>query len=314
MSDALYPTERAARDVSFELDEFTLVGADRLELAGRWFGVRGRRFVRPTLTLLVGDESIRSLADLEHKPWAAEEGAPWTASFPLEGDPAELEAIELAVAPGITLSLPRPAGTGGRSSAQGTPAPDESREAGGRTGESRAAERGRDGDLEAAEKRIGELEAERDDWKRELDRFHDELEQVHTEHEQLNSELDRLRADRRALRDQRDRVRVEFDQLRRERDQLLGERDELPGARDQLLGEPDQLRTGRDHIREELAGTEHQARASGRPDTAAAARAPRYDPPPRRRRRKANWGGRVLAVIVLLGVIAVLVVLVRHVS
>ena len=89
MPEALYPAEETAQDVSFELDAFALIGADRLELTGRWFGVRGRRFVRPMLTLSIGDESQRSLADLEHKPWAAEDGQPWTAAFPLEADAAE---------------------------------------------------------------------------------------------------------------------------------------------------------------------------------------------------------------------------------
>jgi prefoldin subunit 5 len=280
MPEALYPAEETAREVSFELDQWALVGADRLELAGRWFGVRGRRFVRPMLTLSVGDESQRSLADLEHKPWAAEEGEPWTAAFPLEATPAELEAIELAVAPDITLSMPLPAGTGGRSRPKSTAKRGtESREA---TDALRAeAERARNGQLDAAENRIGELEAERDDLKRELDRFHDELEQVHAEHEQLNAELDRLRADRRALREQRDRVRIEFDRVRGERD--------------------------------ELASAEHVVRAPSHPQTAAVTRAPRYEPPPRRRRRKANWGGRVLAVLVFLSVIAALLVLVHHV-
>jgi hypothetical protein len=259
MPEALYPAEETAREVSFELDQWALVGADRLELAGRWFGVRGRRFVRPMLTLRVGDESQRSLADLEHKPWAAEEGEPWTAAFPLEATPAELEAIELAVAPDITLSMPLPAGTGGRSRPKSTAKRGtESREA---TDALRAeAERARNGQLDAAENRIGELEAERDDLKRELDRFHDELEQVHAEHEQLNAELDRVR------------------------------------------GEPD-----------ELASAEHVVRAPSHPQTAAVTRAPRYEPPPRRRRRKANWGGRVLAVLVFLSVIAALLVLVHHV-
>jgi len=77
MPEALHPAEETAQDVSFELDAFTLVGSDRLELTGRWFGVRGRRFVRPMLTLSVGQESQRALADLEHKPWAAEDGEPW---------------------------------------------------------------------------------------------------------------------------------------------------------------------------------------------------------------------------------------------
>lgn len=336
MPEALHPAEESAHDVSFELDEFTLIGTDRLELTGRWFGIRGRRFVRPMLTLLVGDESQRSLADLEHKPWAAVEGEPWTAAFGLEAEPAALEAIELAVAPDVTLTLPLPAGTGGRTRPKGPAkratksrqatdarraeaealrgrlagaerALEQEPAAGGGIGESLAAERARNGQLVAAEKRIAELEAERHASKRELDRFHDELEQVHAEHEQLNSELDRLRADRRALGEQRDRIRIEFDRVCREREELRRERDELLGRFDQLRGEFDHLRDERD----ELANADVRApRHSGR---AAAAPAPRYGPSGRRRGRKTNWGGRALAVIVLLSVIAVLLMLVQHV-
>jgi prefoldin subunit 5 len=343
--EALHPAEETAHDVSFELDEFRLVGTDRLELTGRWFGVRGRRFVRPMLTLLVGGESQRSLADLEHKPWAAVEGEPWTAAFGLEADPAELEAVELAVAPDVTLTLPLPTGARGRTRPKAPPkratksrgasdarraeaealrarlavaerALEQERAAGGRIGESLAAERARNGQLVAAEKRIAELEAERHASKRELDRFHDELEQVHAEHEQLNSELDRLRADRRALGEQRDRVRIEFDRVCRERDDVRRERDELLGGFDQLRGERDQLRGEFDHLRDErdeLASTEHAVRAPRQAGRAAAARAPRYEPPGRRRGGKTNWGGRALAVIVLLSVIAVLLMLVQHV-
>ena len=43
----------APEQTGFELDRFQWAGEDRLEVEGRWFGVRGRRFVRPVLTVYV---------------------------------------------------------------------------------------------------------------------------------------------------------------------------------------------------------------------------------------------------------------------
>jgi hypothetical protein len=93
--------------ISFELERFERVD-ERLELRGRWYGVRGLRFVRPTLTLVYDDRSTsRALADLEHKPWAPFDGELWEAAFPCPADIGALDA-ELAVAPGIAIPLPAP--------------------------------------------------------------------------------------------------------------------------------------------------------------------------------------------------------------
>jgi hypothetical protein len=78
-------------------------------VAGRWFGVRGRRFVRPTLTLLHKGDAVRALADLEHKPWAPEDGEVWTAAFSVDHGLDEAREIELSVAPDIVVGL-RPRG------------------------------------------------------------------------------------------------------------------------------------------------------------------------------------------------------------
>ena len=89
----------------FELEQFERSG-DRLRVAGRWSGVRGMRFMRPTLT--IGDR--RMLAVLDHKPWAPEEGQVWVAEFPWNGDPAEVDPTraELAVAPSVAVRLSSP--------------------------------------------------------------------------------------------------------------------------------------------------------------------------------------------------------------
>ena len=106
MAKALQPAVTAG-SIFFELDRFDSSEGDRLELSGRWFGVRGRRFMRPSLVLIADGANFRALADLEHKPWAAEDGERWEAAFPWSAD-AELLEAELSVAPDITVRLPAP--------------------------------------------------------------------------------------------------------------------------------------------------------------------------------------------------------------
>jgi len=113
MSKTLVPLASGSSDVVFELERFELSGEDRLELSGRWFGVRGRRFIRPTLTLVADGENYRALADLVHKPWAAEDGEPWEAAFVCGLGGAEVVDAELTVTPDITVSLPAFGGSGG---------------------------------------------------------------------------------------------------------------------------------------------------------------------------------------------------------
>ncbi len=107
MAEAVESPSAAARGIAFELDRID-AGKDRLEVNGRWFGVRGRRFIRPSLTLVADEEQRRLLADLDHKPWAAEEGEPWMAAFPYEEQDEQWLEAELNVAPDITISLPLP--------------------------------------------------------------------------------------------------------------------------------------------------------------------------------------------------------------
>jgi hypothetical protein len=95
--------------VSFEVDRFAWVDG-RLEVTGRWYGIRGRRFLRPTLDVEVDGSPRRMLAVLEHKPWAADDGEEWMAAFDWNGDPVALAVAELAVAPELAVVLPPPTG------------------------------------------------------------------------------------------------------------------------------------------------------------------------------------------------------------
>ena len=104
--------------VTFEVERFEWVDGDRLEVTGRWYGLRGHRFVRPVLVVQAADhEQRRLLAVLDHKPWAAEDGDEWIAAFPWEGEPLELTSAELAVAPSLAVDLPVPRVPGERGTA-----------------------------------------------------------------------------------------------------------------------------------------------------------------------------------------------------
>ena len=96
--------------MTFEVERFEWASDDRLEVVGRWFGLRGHRFLRPTLDVEVRGERRRMLAVLEHKPWAAEEGEEWMAAFAWAGDQAQLDEAELTVSPDLAVQLPLPDG------------------------------------------------------------------------------------------------------------------------------------------------------------------------------------------------------------
>ena len=95
----------------FELLRFEWDGEGRLEVEGLWTGIRGTRFVRPTLVTR-GPEPRRLLAALDHKPWEPAEGKPWLAAFPWEGGEPDFSAAELSVAPGVEVELPAAGGRG----------------------------------------------------------------------------------------------------------------------------------------------------------------------------------------------------------
>src|SRR6185295_5341406 len=105
MSSAPAPT---APGVTFEVERFEWAADDRIEVVGRWFGLRGHRFLRPTLDVEVGGERRRMLAVLEHKPWAADEGEEWVAAFAWTGQRAPLDDAELTVSPDLAVQLPLP--------------------------------------------------------------------------------------------------------------------------------------------------------------------------------------------------------------
>ena len=98
----------AAGAAVLEIERFEFAKPDRIEIVGYWSGLRGRRFMRPTLVLKGEGGQKRLLALLEHKPWAAADGEPWTAAFAWHGEVVKFESAELNVGSGIDLVLPSP--------------------------------------------------------------------------------------------------------------------------------------------------------------------------------------------------------------
>jgi predicted nucleic acid-binding Zn-ribbon protein len=131
-------------DISFELDRFEWATPDRLEVAGRWHGVR-RRLARPTLVVEVNGKPRR----LQALPQSGSvTPSDWHAAFPWEGEMLKLNGAELEVGRSIVVELPRPR----RSKARR--APDESSRVLAAT--SRSA-RSDSGELESARRQAADL-------------------------------------------------------------------------------------------------------------------------------------------------------------
>ena len=225
--------------IAFAAERFHWSAPDRLELTGRWTGVRGIRFVRPTLVLVTGDEHRRLLADLDDKPWPAEEGVPWSAAFPWTGDPLDAEAAELTVGPGMLVRLEAPELPAGapRRPRPAPEAPAEPRElaADPRPVPAPAAP----GPAAPAPNRPGDTRG---------------LVQRAADTERAERELAAERARRLELESEHERLEREIAALRRERDDLLRLRDEAVRARNVVTRERDAAAVVRDRLERERVG------------------------------------------------------------
>src|SRR5215218_3716173 len=108
MSTSGYPEAPPASDVAFDVERFEWTAVDRLEVRGRWTGVRGRRFMRPSLNIGVSRGRRRLIALLDHKPWAAGDGDAWVAAFRWEGERGDVGPAVLEVGAGLQVQLPAP--------------------------------------------------------------------------------------------------------------------------------------------------------------------------------------------------------------
>jgi hypothetical protein len=227
--------------IFFELDQFQLADDARLEVRGRWFGVRGRRFVRPTLMLQADGARHRALADLEHKPWLAEDGEPWEASFSCEVDGAEVREAELAVAPDIAIPLPAP---NGRRRRPTRIAADGARDRRPGTRQRQSTEERREDELVAARLEIERLRSELVAARLEIERLRSELEASNEARLEAQGKRDHAARERDEARSavtraeaERDEARSALARVQAERDETLATYATLAQARDQALSE-----------------------------------------------------------------------------
>jgi hypothetical protein len=258
-------TQPTASGVVFEVDRFEWV-AERLELAGRWYGLRGHRFMRPLLIVDADDGPRRMLAVLDHKPWAAEDGELWVAAFPWEGEPVETSRAELAVAPSVEVELAPPAVPGrprrraspARSRKEKTPPVDEVAALRAQLASEQRTVRRLAAELDAANDRLGALESA-DAQRAELERVRDtalaERDEAQTSLEDARraaaAEADDARAraalDHDSVRDERDAAVRARAAAQHERDEALDQRSVSDWERKAALAERDVALSERDH-------------------------------------------------------------------
>jgi hypothetical protein len=241
----------ATTRVTFEVERFGWVADDRLEVAGRWFGLRGHRFLRPTLDIEVDGHHRRLLALLEHKPWAADDGDEWVAAFSWQGEPVHIPGAELAVGPDLTIELPGPAG--GRSPAPKRAAP--------QTRDVLAAARPRS-DIELdlatardeAERLAGELERQRATHAARAEELQRRLSAEHEAVASLKEELAAARAAAAAREAERSR----------QIEELSAERDAAVAASSAALAETKRVESERDAALRKRAAIEQERDAAVR--------------------------------------------------
>jgi hypothetical protein len=261
---------------SFEVERFELAGDACLEVRGRWFGVRGRRFMRPALTVVSDGREQRLLAVLDHKPWTAEEGEAWLAAFPWSSDPAVLGETELTVAPDLTVPLPPPSTRSAGRRPRRARSPHSAARAARATDDDRPPNRGgvddprtpagrlraeRDAALRSRNEALAELDA----VKRDRDRLGNDLRKalaacdtaIAERHDAVEAEVSLRIADLRAEAEreraaaglaartarERDAARATRDEMARERDEARAERDAARQERNRMLAERDTAQT-----------------------------------------------------------------------
>lgn len=329
---------------AFELDQFT-ADEQRLQVSGRWLGVRGRRFVRPSLTAVVDGHSTRALAELEHKPWAADDGDEWVAAFQWRGPLDDVEEFELAVAPDLLVRLPppdealpeavlpvvAPKEEAAPAQADREPVPargaaQEVREQAVAVQHNALAVRDRAlADLDAAIAMRDGLRAEVDQITADRNRLRGELEQAGDDHERVRRELQRAASERGRLSAELDHVTAERDQFNSERHALEAE---LGRVRAQLRMAQSDLALARQPVSPppappaaEVATSRPTEVAPSRPTQIATTRPAAVTPPaafvpalPTRPRTQfrtlGTWSVRALTVALIIAALVLLLIVV----
>ena len=244
-------TARGSDDarIEFALDSFDLADG-RLVVAGRWYGVTGRRFVRPVLEV---DGKRRVIAVLDHKPWPAIEGAEWLAAFPHDG-PAGPSRLQ--VAPDIAVELP-PAGP---EAGDGRPRlariarvvekPKPKPEA--KAKPERAPARRESAEREPIDAELEAMRKEKDDARAETERLRSELDQTKREVERLSEELRHAHTDTDRLRTEVSHARAELNTVKAGQDQTQAKAQSVEADAARLRTDAQRARAERDAAKAEL--------------------------------------------------------------
>lgn len=253
------------REVSFELERFRWVADDRLEIEGRWEGLRGRRLVQPVLSLQAGGVAHR-LPGLPGGQLGSDPGVRWKATFAWDGDPVDVTDAELEVGRNIVVELPplhrRRSRPPARAQARVTGEAELLEQEVAHLREQLSALQAGHEHAASAEPAdsLPPVEADRDRH----EPLRRELEEVRAEHEQLRETHAALQEEHERLRDEHDALDDRHAMLLAQSGGLRGELDEAAEAQVRLTAE---LRTLRDELdagraeREQLAGDAWQLRA-----------------------------------------------------
>jgi hypothetical protein len=224
------------------------VDGDHFVVRGHWSGVRGMRFMRPTL--VVGGRPL--LATLEHKPWAPESD-PWVAAFPWPGGKADLKTMALAVAPSVTVALVPggkvPAGKPAAKKPAAAPAPEPAQD-----GDRRRLDRLQT-EVGFLREQIEDLATERDALRAERDALQTDRDAVRTtasDAEAAGRRLERAVTDERrsaeTAREEREAAERERRRLQAQRDEAVAAVAQLEGARDEALAQRAEAQAQRDEV------------------------------------------------------------------
>jgi hypothetical protein len=273
--------------MTFALDRFDLDDG-RLVVAGRWYGVTGRRFVRPVLH---APGQRRLIAVLDHKPWVAEEGREWLAAFAHDGavGPARLQ-----VATDIAVELP----PSGPDAGDGVPRP--ARLTAPRKPPERRPTSVED-ERDAAAAQIEAFRLEKVEARTEADRLRGELDDTRKDNERLQTELEHARTDL-------DNLRTELSHVRAEANTLRQEHEEAKAKADQLDAEVTGLRTDAHRAVSERSAAQQELDRMRRTGGSGPYIAPR--PVPFQARSSGpSWQMRVVAAAIVVIAVGVLVLL-----
>ena len=99
----------ASEGATFELERFEWGAPDRLELSGRFIGLRGVSADVPML-VVVGDDRVHRLPAVPGSvAGPPEEGRRWQAAFAWHGPPVAFDVAELQLGSDLVVELPEPA-------------------------------------------------------------------------------------------------------------------------------------------------------------------------------------------------------------